>query len=645
MATMDLLPLDVRASVAPKSANEEQRTVELTVSTGAPVERVDFMSGQRYTEKLVIAPSAIRLERLNDGAPLLDSHNAAGLSSQIGVVLPGSARITNGELRATVQFSKREAVEPIWQDVRDGVIRNVSVGYRVHEFELTPKKSKLDIRRATSWEPFEVSMVAIGADAGARVRKEADAFTNRAQVIGSETMPEEKVTQPVDGFVAEPETRSDFDSGVQQEQARIKGIHSAVRAARLPYSFAEKLIDEGLALLDAQTRVFGELGKSAAPAAGPKPAASSVSVEFGEDNSDKQRAGIENAILHRAAPASFKLTDEGREYRGLSLLDMARSYLQSRGVRVNGLSKTELAGVALGLSQRGGMHTTSDFPEILADAVNKTLRASYDAAPQTFAAITRRVTVSDFKNINRLQLGEAPALSEVLEHGEYTRGTIAEAKETYALKTYGKVFAITRKALVNDDLESFSRVASSFGQSARNLESDLAWAQITSNPTMGDGNALFSSAHGNDGSPAVISVASISEGRAAMRIQKGLDGATFLNLSPAHLIVPAVLETEAQQLVAGISPNTSGSVNPFSGNLQVIAEPRLDADDTEAWYLAASTNQVDILEMAGLEGEQGPSVESRLGFDVDGLEIKCRHDVAAKVIDYRGLFKNDGDTV
>jgi hypothetical protein len=75
----------------------------------------------------------------------------------------------------------------------------------------------------------------------------------------------------------------------------------------------------------------------------------------------------------------------------------------------------------------------------------------------------------------------------------------------------------------------------------------------------------------------------------------------------------------------------------------VIAAPRLDADSPTAWYLAASPSQVDIIELGYLEGEQGPAVESRIGFDIDGLEIKCRLDVGAKVLDWRGLHKDPGE--
>jgi len=52
--------------------------------------------------------------------------------------------------------------------------------------------------------------------------------------------------------------------------------------------------------------------------------------------------------------------------------------------------------------------------------------------------------------------------------------------------------------------------------------------------------------------------------------------------------------------------------------------------------------QIDTIEYAYLEGQEGAYVESRNGFDVDGVEIKCRLDFGAKAIDWRGLYKNPG---
>jgi Mu-like prophage major head subunit gpT len=439
-------------------------------------------------------------------------------------------------------------------------------------------------------------------------------------------------------------------SGIEDERIRVQGILRAVRNAGFQTSMADAYIREGISLETAQTRVLEELSRLQRsngpqyPSGGGQVFNDGGQIREVGDTMVHVRSGIENALLHRVAPETFKIDEVGRAYVGLSLMETARILLQARGIRTTGMSKMQVAGIALGLDSRGGMHTTSDFAIILADVANKTLRRMYEEAPQTFTRIARRVELPDFKPVKRNQLGEAPALLEVKENGEFTRGTIGEAKEQYQLATYGRVFALTRQALVNDDTDAFGRLTMMFGRAARNLESNLVWAQITSNPTMGDGVVLFHANHSNlAGAAAAIAIDSIGIGRAAMRNQKALDGVELLNINPRYLCVPPSLETKADQFVStNLVASQASSVNPFAGRLEVIAEPRLEAASAIAWYLAASPDQIDMIEYGFLAGEDGPVLESRIGFDVDGLELKCRHDVAAKIIDHRGFFKNAG---
>jgi hypothetical protein len=667
---VDVPPLTLRADI---SVAAEDRTAEVVFTAGAAVQRFDWMTGTRYLEVLSLDPDHVRMGRLTNGAPFLNAHRSYGLEDILGVVESASLEKKRGV--ATVRFSRRADVEPFYQDVRDKIVRNVSVGYRVHAYEETPPKKQggLPTRTAVDWEPYEISAVPMGADDGAKIRSEnpdADkVVTNRCRITmrgakeslmnettagtteeATRTVPDEVVIDPTDpGRPAAPTIArtaaaepTEADRATERERARVQGITRACRAGRLPASFADELIAAGISLLDAQTRILDAIGANEDGAGGPRVTASRASVET--DPHVNMWRGMENALSHRVAPSLFKLDDNGRTYRGLTLMEMAKICLQARGVRTTGMSKMEVAGLALGLNQRGGMHSTSDYANLLADVANKTLRRAYEEAPQTYQPFSRRVTLPDFKLAKRLQLGEAPSLQALTENGEYTRGTIGEGKEQFQLATYGRIFAIGRKALINDDTDSFSRLTMLFGRAARDLESNLVWVQITSNPTMGDGVALFHATHANlSGSSDAIAIASIGAGRAAMRAQKGLDGVQYINIVPRFLAVPVGKETIADQFVStNLVASASTSVNPFAGKLQVIAEPRLDAASATAWYLFASPDQTDVVEYAFLEGEEGPVVESRIGFDVDGLEIKARHDFAAKAIDWRGMWKNPG---
>ncbi len=662
--------LSLRAELSlPATVDNESRTVDLIWTTGSDVERCDWWTGDRYIERLSLDPQHIRLNRLNSGAPLLDSHAAYSVMEMLGACVPGTATMTKSEGRVQVRFSRRPEVDGVWQDVRDGLVKFVSVGYRIYTYEETqPKGNKLPVRLATDWEPMEVSMVPVPADAGAHVRGERPKNTNQCRIVtraeAAPTGPAVTQAEPKKESVMDPkdETPSEFlveqpealatarvapkpadaeptegERAISVERARVQGIINAGRACKVPSSFVDKLISDGVSLVEGQSRCLAEMQKRTADAEPNHRRGLDISVE--SDPTVHERAGIENAILHRMAPQYFKLDDKGRQYRGLSLLDIGGVYLRARGKRTSDMSKSELAEAML---QRAGLHSTSDFPSLLADVANKTLRAAYEAAPQTWRELAQTVSVSDFKDSRMLQIGDAPALDEILEHGEFTSGTIAEAKETFRLKTYGKIFGITRTALINDDLNAFAQVPALWGRKAADKQSDLAWAQITSNPTMGDSVALFHATHGNlSGSADAISVASIGAGRAAMKLQKGIDGVTPLNLNPVSLIVPAALETLADQFVStNLLASQSSAVNPFAGRLKVISESRLDANSATAWYLAAAQGQAPALYFVTLDGNEGPDVRQEEGFVMDGLRFRCRLDVAFKAADYRALYKN-----
>jgi hypothetical protein len=307
------------------------------------------------------------------------------------------------------------------------------------------------------------------------------------------------------------------------------------------------------------------------------------------------------------------------------------------------------------MAQRSrGLHSTSDFPVLLSNAANKLLRSAYTAAPQTFRPLVRVGSVPDFKEQTRAQLGEAPMLEKVNEHGEFKRGTIGEAGEKFRVATFGKVLGLTRQALINDDLGAFQRLPVAFGRAAAQLESDLVWGQILGNPTMADTppRSLFHADHANlAAAGSALSLPSVSDGRLAMSKQTGLDGKTVLNLTPAYVIVPAALLTTAEQLLAPLVPAQTANAVPESiRRIEIISDPRLDngiasqnvTGSATAWYLAASVGQVDLVELAYLEGAEGLYTETRAGFDVDGVEIKVRMDVGAKALDWRGFYKNPG---
>lgn len=621
------LPLQCRqATFQPATMNDEARTVELVWTTGAAVRRTDFWTGQRYDEVLQVDAESVDLSRLNSGAPLLNSHGAYDLSQVIGVV--ERAWLEGGEGRATVRFSEREDVASIVADVKAGIIRNVSVGYNVRKYQV--EEGDVPVYRAIDWQPAEISLVPIPADAGAGTRAALPSssceFFHRA---AAQSNKEQSMPQ-ASGAANAAELDHARAEAVTAERQRVSEIFALCERHGIDAAARDKLVGDNASIDHARGVVLETLAvrDAAAPTR-------NVRVETMVDETETRRAAVENALLHRANPSRVKLEDHGRKYRGLTLLEMGRSLLEVSGVRTEGMSKMDLAQRAL---------ATSDFPIILANVANKTLRAGYEAAPQTFKPWTKQTTAPDFKAMQRSQIGDAPQLVQVNEHGEFKYGTIGEGKETYQLATYGRIIALTRQTIINDDLGAFADLPAKFGRAAADLESDIVWGIITANGNMNDGVALFHANHGNlTGTGTAISVDALGVARALMRVQKSLDN-RHMNLMPRFLLVPAAKETLAQQFVANTNiVYTKGSdYNPFAGALQVLAEPRLDANSATAWYMAADPATIDTIEYCYLEGNEGVYIETRNGFEVDGMEIKARLDFAAKAIDHRGLYKNAG---
>jgi phage major head subunit gpT-like protein len=666
------LPLQTRMDVRlmPDTAIAETRTIEVVWSTGASVRRRDPWSGRGYEEVLSLDPAHVDLTRLNGGAPLLNAHGAFDLEDVIGVVERAWIAREAGTYvgRATVRFSDRADVEPIWQDVKTGIIRNVSVGYAVRAYEIREEEGTIPVWTAVDWQPLELSAVPVGADGAAGFRSQPTPTTCRLlrQALPSNPMDKdipmtdvtptpaeaersvpvvepgapEPVVQPSPLPVPEPAIRTmpqepsiKPDQILAQERSRIAGIYEAARKLHVDQKLADDLVKRGTSLSEARGLLI-DAAALADAAIETRP-----HVRAGElDATETRRSAVEAALLHRFEPGKFRLTDAAREWRGLSLIEMARSFLEAEGTRVKGLGRDEIATRAL--------HTGSDFPQILAGVTNRTLRDAYEAAPRTYQAIARRATVADFKSVQRLQLGEAPQLEKVNEAGEFKRGSIGEAKETYRVETYGKVVGITRQVLINDDLDAFTRVPSLFGTAAATLESDVVWSIFTANLAMADGKTLFHAGHSNlAGTGTALDVANLAKARTAMSKQTGLDGKTVLNIRPSFLVVPTSLELAAEQLLAqNIVPTKVGDVVPATiRSLAVVSEPRLDpASGAVPWYLVASPAAIDTIEYAFLEGQDGVFIETRMGFDVDGVEIKARLDFGAKAIDWRGLYKNPG---
>jgi hypothetical protein len=665
------LPMQTR--LAPVASIEaETRTVEVVWTTGASVRRrrwTGFDAAIDYEEILVVSRDAVDLSRLDAGAPVLDSHSQWTTRAIVGVV--ERAWIDKGEGRASLRFPKPgvdEAADRLFALVTDGIVRNISVGYRIDKVRIERPERVGEPERwfVERWTPHELSFVAVGADRGAQVRAADEAPTFPFELVTSHTrtMETAAMDEPVQTREAAPETPStpaneranpappdppvagpNADQVRAEERERVAAIFGLADRFRLERAFADDLVTRGVAIEEARRVILDKLAERDERGVG------HTAVSFpagGLDATVTRREAITEAIAHRLAPTANALPDRAREYRGMSLVEIARETLQQVGVRTRGMTANEVVQLAL---RNAGPHGTSDFPLILANVAGKRLRQAYTTAPRTFERWTRGITTTDFKPLFPTQIGNFPGLLPVMEGAEFSYGTIAESRETYRLATFGRIVALTRQAIVNDDLRAFDRALGTSGMKASDLESGLVYNEILSNPLLADGVTLFSAAAGraNQGTAAAITEASLTQAIELMTQQRemtpaGVTGDQIINNYPRYILVaPGTRAIEARKIIAQTTPAQASQVNPYANAFDVIEEPRLfNTAGPQRWWLAADPATIDTIEYCRLEGQSEPFLDQRVGFEVDGVEFKIRHDFAAKAIDFRGLFFNAG---
>jgi ATP-dependent protease ClpP protease subunit len=461
-----------------------------------------------------------------------------------------------------------------------------------------------------------------------------------AAMAQKETTPPHVAASPIkEGHMADLKTPGDAATVNTPVAASAAELARLAGKAGLPVSWVEAQATAGVTLPEAQALALDAVVAAKAEAVKPS------TVTITRDEGDTRRKALAAALAHRArVPLSKDEAEMAGDMRGWSLNDFARAHVEMAGGKVSSASAITIAGAALGLRQpmaSVGMHTTSDFPLLLANTASKSLRASYDSSPRTFVPWCVQATLPDFKTVSRIALGGAPQLNAVNENGEIEFGAVGEAAESYRVFRFGRRVAVTFEAIVNDDLSGFTRIPAMFGSAAARLESDTVYGILNSNPNMADSVALFAAGHNNVGT-GVLGVATLGAGRSIMRKQTAPNG-DILNLAPQYLVVPAELETAAQSImVQTVVPSQAGiaAINPLAGQMVVIAEPRLTS--ALQWYLMAGPNQIDTIEYAYLAGQEAPQVSSYVDDATDGVVLKATHSFGAKAIDWRGMYRSTG---
>jgi len=676
------------------SLSEEDRSVEMLLVTEEPIPLPDWSRGELIPEMLLM--SGLKLSKETQ-LPLLDSHKRDSLDSILGSVR--DLRKTKDGLVGRAYFSASS--DGVWEKVKEGHITDVSVGYRYLKHIFVPKGEKATLSGrefvgplnvVTAWEAVEVSLTAAGADPRAKLRSATLNDKIRALMV-AKGLPEDATEEASLEWLAsleppepnpkpnhEPtlnvadiaaqvrlEIRKAIDERAEaQRKFRVDGLELCKRYGFSPAE-ADVMIRSSADIAELKSQLLDRVSERQKP----------LHVSFGEEQADKHHKAMQSAFCHRALSSvgasqstidrllpKSALAEGWEDFRNASILQIADEHLRSQGINTVVLSRQQIAYAALGFLEQAGIrqspayHTTGSFTELTLDAVNKTLLAGYEEAPSSWETVfSRGQSVPDFKQIHRVRLGEVPNLDQWPDNTKPNQVSLADEKESYAVEAYSNMISFSWRLLVNDDMDALTRIPRQLGDAARRTVNAVAWSVITSNPNLQDGQPLFSAATGDrkkanlvasgSGSPTVIRVA---KGKELMRLQVGVNtpeaaaSSAILNLVPKYIVVPAVLENVTLQVVK--SPYdpalASGIGYNLARELEVIVEPLLDANSSTKWYMFSDKVRVTTLEVTFLAGQETPEIRNWLDDATLAQNFAIVQSFAAKAIDFRGAFRDDG---
>lgn len=638
------------ASVVPDSVDDEARTVEITWTTGARRRMWSWEDGE-VDEELDVSPRSVDLSAF-DGGPVLNAHRTGDALDVIGVVVPGSVRIAKGAGTAKVRFLEGdEDAERIWQRVRQGVLRQWSVGYDEIRYERTAPRDRKDggdvpLYRATYWRPREVSAVPVGADPGALTRSAGPGASVEITDKESE-MTTERAPQPApeaDTAQTEAERAAELAQieaeATRKAFARLSEIETACRVLGFPESRARELAACDKPIDQIRADLLAEAAQKKAAAA---PPASSAHVEMGIEAHEKRHATMVASLLRRANPGNetYAKAEGAREYN-VGIKAMMRIELEARGVSTRRMSDREIARRVFQRTspwvppaQRSGdQHTTGDLSNVFLDAMHKALADRYEMTVKTYREWMRQSNYRDFRDHHHVRLSGLPVPPKKVEGAPYERVRYTDKRNKSSLDTYGFRLDFTRESFVNDDLEAFGQIPEDIADAFAYNEEAIAYGLLTSTDTLVDGYALFNAAqHGNIltsyGAPGATIAAVLAE-----ETYSTVEGKTK-RFMYRHVIVPVNYAWTAEQYyLSPWDPTASTGTRPRSaqGKNVIISEQLADG----AWYVAEDRSG---LVWGYLDGEEGIYTEEQDAWDTDGVSMRARSDFGVGVQDYRRIRK------
>lgn len=397
----------------------------------------------------------------------------------------------------------------------------------------------------------------------------------------------------------------------------------ALAVGTTPAAVAHMIVKDKIALSD---KVTLPASRSGAPAT------------HGEAAYDKHLALVEDAFALRAGVKVEKADTESIKLASYPLMEVLR-----RGIEKQGRTVPETADETIKLSL-----SSSDLTAVLGNVANKSMLAGFALKPASYNKwVDTTGNLRDFKLADLTSLSEVDDLLEIPEGGEIKSSAMYDHKEQVRLVTWGRKIMLTRQMIINDDMSALSNLRTKQATAYERLLNRLSYTTLIANAAMADGDDLFHANHGNyQTSGAPVDKDELTDAFFAMGIQKDPGDFQALDIVPQFFIAPKAQEGAAEDFFLRRSLQVGTTLdaipNRFGGDvLTRVYEPYLDGFSAKKWYLAAEKGMT--VQLFFLNGQKVPFVDTEVTKGTRNVEFSIVGDVAAKAVDFRGLYLNDGE--
>jgi len=645
-------------SMVPGSFNEADGTMRFQLHGGEAVIRRPFFS-EPFMLKLNVEDGAVDVSRLDAGTLHLLADHDASTASTIGVGVPGSFQ---AEPKPSVLFKLDDAPasDPNSNTIRKlkaGILRGGSVGADWLDEDVTVEKNFSDgmsLMTVNRWELKEYSVTPLPASPSAGALSDNPGAAPQNQEVGMKTpeelAAEQKALEDAMGVKLSAAKDEGNEAGRLAEKARQDGIlHAAKLADMSGDELVTKLIADDVTVADASKQLLEKLAADRKQPIDTKGASLDVSTPGAKTIADLAADAIairSGVTIKDADPRALRMSTQ-------NLVGIGREVLRAGGIDVSNMSDQSVVSRQLSLERQAQLagHVTDDFPSVYANVIEKIASPAYAEAEPTYREWASKVNVPHPNTTKIIRLSGLPELPEIPEGGDAKMVYGKDEYENHGVKHRGHIVSITEEMIMGDQIGMINMLTRKQGSAAASTENTVAYGQLTGNPTLSDGIALFHASHSNyvaSGSGAAPSQTTLGAAIQAMMLQTFTlpDGSEQdLAIQPKVLVTGVALMTAVEALMSQLYMPTAstGVITNRMRGLTHVVDSKLDAANPKGWYLLADPVATNPVVYGYANGREGLQLKTDEHFESGAIRYKVGIWFGATACDWRGAYYNYGE--